>query len=102
MSRITNEILLRQMAFCTQNFFLSHSRDKTKNIFLYFLTELKIYISLISPTIIIVIMIDLKIIIIIFIIIIIIIFIMIIIMIIIMNIIIIIIMIIILGAKEWE
>ena len=99
MSRITNEILLRQMAFCTHNFFLSHARDKTKNIFLYFLTELKIYISLISPTIIIVIMIDLKIIIIIMIIIIIIIMI---IIIMIIIIIIIIIMIIILGAKGSE
>ena len=27
----------------TQNFYLSHARDKTKNIFLYFFTELKTY-----------------------------------------------------------
>ena len=27
----------------TQNLYLSHARDKTKNIFLYFFTELKTY-----------------------------------------------------------
>ena len=32
----------------TRNFFLSHARDKTKNVFLYFFNELKTYQFLIS------------------------------------------------------